>query len=221
MPRPGAILTAVALAATPFVAHFLSVVEGARPLAIAYGWAMAAVVAIGLARAAGVGVAESALVAGLLGLAWYLGAGTRYAVFLPPAAILLAFLWFFGRTLLPGRVPFVTSIARIVHASPVLAPEMERYTRQVTWAWCGFFAAALAVSGLLAALAPIAMWSIFANVLVLPLVAAMFAAEYAYRRARFPAHDHVSPLAVLQRLGRAGISAAAAPGKCAADSPTK
>jgi uncharacterized membrane protein len=117
-------------------------------------------------------------------------------------AINLLLLWFFARTLVPGREPLATAIARFVRGA--LAPEVERYTRNVTRAWCVFFAASAAVSIALAAFAPLAVWSLVANVLPGPLAIAMFAAEYAYRRRRFPAYEHVPPLALLRRLWRAG-----------------
>ena len=206
MARPGVVLAAAALAASPVALHVLTVVDAARPFAVALSWGGAALLAIGLARAAGVTVAESAAVAGLLGLALYLGAGTRYAVFLPSLAVNLLLAWFFARTLATGRVPLVTSFARVVHDSPTLAPERERYTRQVTWAWCAFFLANVGISVALAAFAPLAVWSLFANVLAAPLVAVMFAAEYAYRRRRLAGLEHVPLAAVLRRLAAAGFS---------------
>jgi hypothetical protein len=41
-------------------------------------------------------------------------------------------------------------------------------------------------------------------VLVTPLFVLLFAAEYAYRRRRFPALEHVPPLRLLGRLMKAG-----------------
>jgi uncharacterized membrane protein len=206
MARAGVLLAAAAFAASALALHCLTVVDAARPLAVALSWGGAALLAIGCARAAGVGIAESATVAGLLALALYLGAGTRYAVFLPSLAVHLLLAWFFGRTLAAGRIPLVTEIARFVRGTGLLAPELERYTRRATWAWCLFFVAMAAISAALAAFAPLAAWSIFANVLAAPLVAAMFAAEYAYRRRRLVGHEHVPPLAVLRRLLAAGFT---------------
>jgi len=208
MARPGVLLAAAALVASPVALHCLTVVDAARPFAVALSWGGAALLAIGLARAAGVAVAERAVVAVLLGLALYLGAGTRYAVFLPSLAVNLLLAWFFGRTLLPGRVPVVTAFARVVHESATLEPERERYTRQATWAWFCFFVAMTAISAALAAFAPLAAWSLFANVLAAPLVAAMFAAEYACRRRRLAGHEHVPPRVVLRRLLAAGFAVA-------------
>src|SRR5262249_58226174 len=99
--------------------------------------------------------------------AWYASHGTRAALILPSAAFNLLLLWFFGRTLVGGRVPLITAIARLVHGT--LKPELERYARSVTWMWCGFFAAIAAASGLLRAFAPLAVWSVLATVPVPPL----------------------------------------------------
>lgn len=206
MRRRGVLLAAAAFAVSTVALHLLTLADAARPLAVALSWLAAGLLALGLARAAGVTVAEGAAVAAALGAAAYLGAGTRYAVFLPSLAVYLLLAWFFGRTLLPGRVPLVTVFARFVHDVPALEPERERYARHATWAWFGFFVAMAAVSAALAAFAPLAAWSLFANVLGGPLVATMFVAEYAWRRRRLAALPHVPPLAVAKRLLAAGFA---------------
>jgi uncharacterized membrane protein len=88
-------------------------------------------------------------------------------------------LWTFASTLPPGREPLIRAMARRLHGA--LTPELARYTRRVTIAWSGFFAAQLATSVTLFLFAPLTVWSFFVNILDLPLVAAMFAAEYAVR----------------------------------------
>src|SRR5262245_6598510 len=107
MARPGVLLAAATLAASPVALHFLTVIDAARPLAVALSWGGAALLAIALGRAAGVTVVEGVAVTALLGLALYLGAGTPYAVFLPSLAVNLLLAWFFSRTLVGGRVPLV------------------------------------------------------------------------------------------------------------------
>jgi uncharacterized membrane protein len=102
---------------------------------------------------------------------------------LPHAAAYLFLLWLFGRTLVRGREPLVTRLARSVRGA--LPPELEAYTRRLTLAWCAFFAAQLAVSALLLGLGLVQAWSLFVNVLNLPLVALMFAADYLYRLIRY------------------------------------
>jgi uncharacterized membrane protein len=62
-----------------------------------------------------------------------------------------------------------------------MSPALARYTRGVTLAWTIFFGAVATVSVALFFLAPRPLWSAFANLLTLPLVGAMFAAEYAVR----------------------------------------
>jgi uncharacterized membrane protein len=99
-------------------------------------------------------------------------------------------------------------MARLCHEDP-LTPELERYTRAVTRAWCIFFAAVAAALAVTALLLPLERWSLLANVCALPLVAVMFGAEYATRVRRFPGMRHVGPLAMVARMGRAGWQFAA------------
>jgi uncharacterized membrane protein len=94
-------------------------------------------------------------------------------------AIYSTLLLTFALTLRPGREPLITGMARRLHG--VLSDEMVVYTRRVTMAWSGFFALQLATSVTLFIFAPLVVWSFFVNILDLPLVAAMFAAEYAVR----------------------------------------
>jgi len=91
-----------------------------------------------------------------------------------------ALLIMFGTTLRRGRDPFITALSRKMYGDDIPA-DMVRYTRGVTWAWSGFFAAQLATSLALFLFAPIAAWSFFVNVLNLPSVALMFAGEQAVR----------------------------------------
>jgi uncharacterized membrane protein len=106
------------------------------------------------------------------------------------AAINLFLLWVFGRTLAPGREPLITGFARGVHGT--LPPYIEVYTRNVTLAWCIVFALQVIVSLILFAYASRESWSLFVNVLSLPLVALTFVIEYAYRIMRYPDFPHAS-----------------------------
>ncbi len=114
----------------------------------------------------------------------------------PHAAIYSFLLWLFGRSLLRGREPLITGVARRVHGT--LEPEIEAYTRRVTQAWCLFFAAQLAVSALLLALVPLPVWSLFVNLLNAPLLVLMFAGEYLYRGYRYPDHPRASIASALR-----------------------
>jgi len=93
-------------------------------------------------------------------------------------SIYAALLAGFALTLRPGHEPLITGLARRMHG---LTPELARYTRYVTIAWSVFFAVQLALSVTLFCLAPLPVWSFFVNILDIPLVAVMFAAEYAVR----------------------------------------
>jgi uncharacterized membrane protein len=85
----------------------------------------------------------------------------------------------FALTLRPGHTALITTLARQLHGD--IPEELAAYTRKVTIAWSGFFALQLLTSITLFCFAPLVVWSFFVNVLDLPLVAAMFAAEYAVR----------------------------------------
>ncbi len=211
MRRGGLLLTVGAIVALPFFAHALVLADGAGPVAVTYTWVLVALTALAFSRAGGAGTLETAVVLGAIAVAWYASATRPFAVFVPGVGMQLVLLWFFGRTLVPGREPLITSIARFVRGS--LAPELERYSRRVNWAWCAFFAANAAISVVLAAAAPLAAWSLYANVLVYPLVAVMLAAEYLYRRHRFPAYEHLAPHALLACLVKRGYFRSAASAK--------
>ncbi len=200
--RLALVVTGATLAAGPVAFHVLIVADGGGRLVVAAGWMMALAVAVGLARGAGLTWIGTVVCVGVAAAVWYVSADEPYAIYLPPVAIYTALLCFFGRTLAPGREPLVTTIARIVRGPA--SPELERHTRRVTWAWCVFFAAMAVALVVLALVAPLALWSFFANVLSYILTGLMFAVEYAYRRWRFPTYEHVSPLRMFARLARAG-----------------
>lgn len=94
----------------------------------------------------------------------------------------------FARTLAPGREPMVTGFARMIHGE--LSPALAAYTREVTRAWVWFFGAMVGVSTLLFHLAPLAVWSAFANFFTAPLIVLMFVAEYIVRRRLHPDMKH-------------------------------
>jgi uncharacterized membrane protein len=85
----------------------------------------------------------------------------------------------FALTLRPAREPLITSMTRRLHGA--IPDEIAVYTRRVTIAWCSFFAAQLATSITLFLFAPLVVWSFFVNILDIPLVVAMFSAEYIVR----------------------------------------
>lgn len=116
------------------------------------------------------------------------------------AALYLGLLALFGRTLLPGREPLVTTLAR--RFEDPLPPVVARYTRGVTWAWALFAAFQLTASALLLCLASPATWSFFVNALEWPLIAAMFAGEYACRLAIVPRRHRVGAATAIRAFLR-------------------
>lgn len=124
----------------------------------------------------------------------HLGMVAAYGV--PHAAANGFLLWWFGRTLRDGAEPLITRVARRVHGT--LQPAIEAYTRQVTIAWCVFFAAQVTVSLALFLFAPLETWSLFVNVLNFPLVVLMFAGEYLARVVLHPDHPRASIASMLR-----------------------
>ena len=94
----------------------------------------------------------------------------------------------FLQSLRPGRTPIITRLALVIRGD--LPPAIIDYTRQVTIAWVSFFVSLLLVSLLLFFFAPRGWWLTFVGVLNLPLLLLMFAAEYGFRRWRFPHFRH-------------------------------
>ncbi len=108
----------------------------------------------------------------------------------------------FARTLRAGQVPMVSRFAAVIHGP--LSPALARYTRQVTWAWTLYFAVMTGLSLLLFWLAPVAVWSAFANLLNLPLLILMFAAEYVVRLFLLAPSDRAGPLEAIRAYRQAG-----------------
>jgi uncharacterized membrane protein len=98
----------------------------------------------------------------------------------------------FGVSLLGDRVSLCTQLADKVHGP--LNPQELRYTRRVTAAWALFFLSIAAVTLCLFVMAPLRVWSFFANFCVVPLIGLMFVVEYAVRRRVLP---HVSRRGIL------------------------
>lgn len=149
--------------------------------------ALAPLLLVGLAllgnpRTRLVGAAVTAVLGVLLWSAW--PAIARHAgllFWLQDIGLLLTLLATFGLTLLGDRKPLCVTFAEMAHGTPLPLAHMA-YARQVTVAWTVFFALLAVISTLLFLLAPLAVWSFYANFLVLPLIALMFVAEYLVRR---------------------------------------
>jgi uncharacterized membrane protein len=139
------------------------------------GW-LALLIAIGLAYALFAHWLTTAQGGAALG---GLGSYVSWFYYLQHVAMFAALAAWFGGSLRPGREALVTRFAR--QAEGTLSPAGVTYTRAVTLAWSMFSAVMVAASTLLYFLGPLALWSLFANLLTLPLVAAMFVFEYMVR----------------------------------------
>lgn len=118
-------------------------------------------------------------------------------------------LGWFGASLQLGHEPVVTGIARRIRRTT--PDKVLHYTRQVTAAWCVFFAAQLALSATLLLVAPVLVWSTFVTLLNLPLIIAMGLAEFGYRMILFRHEGHTSLIDTLSALRRARFMPAGRP----------
>jgi uncharacterized membrane protein len=114
--------------------------------------------------------------------------GGRYALYLPSLVAPLLVLLPFAESLLPGRTPLVSRIARLVHGP--LPPAVVGYTRRVTWLWVLAIVLLSGIDIALMAFASRETWSLYANGLAYLLLAAVFVGEYLWRRWRFRGIDH-------------------------------
>ena len=169
------------------------------PLAVALVWFM------GRSWRGRLGLTALILAAVVGWIVWGAASANPALVYLlPHGGAYLFMLWLFGRTMMPGREALITRLARHVHGT--LPEDIERYTRQVTTAWCLFFAGMALTSLMLFLLAPLAIWSVFANLLNVPLVVAMFLAEYLYRILRYPNFSHASIRSTIRAFQKHGGS---------------
>ena len=103
----------------------------------------------------------------------------------------LALATLFGRSLLGGGEALITQLAKAIHHGEI--SERKRiYTRQATLAWTLFFLSNALVSALLWLFAPQSAWSVFANLLSMPLLLGMFVAEHLWRHVALPPEERPS-----------------------------
>jgi uncharacterized membrane protein len=139
-----------------------------------------------------------------------LGAAVLYTpqllLFAPPVVVNAALAAFFGSSLREGREPVISLFARLEQGGE-LPPDLARHARTVTWLWTLLLAAMAVAAAALAAWAPLETWSMFANVVIYVLIAALFVGEYLYRRVRFRHYRHASLVALLRNVRGANLFA--------------
>ena len=149
--------------------------------------------------------------------------GLRMSAGLSHAIAYTLLLLAFAASLRRGHTPVITRLARAMN--PHFTAGMAGYTRAVTVAWSGFFAAQLAVSALLLSVGPPGWWILFVTTLHAPLVLAMAVAEYAVRRRVLRGQRHSRPRDMLRafiaaRTGRPLAAAQAVPARTGEDAST-
>lgn len=186
------------------LAHYTSLMPNAAHWAVVLAVLPPAVIGFGMLRSALGGVLPWLLAAAAVALAvvvWpTLQQNVAGVYFAQHVGMNSALGLFFGHTLIGGREPLCTHFASLAH--PQLSPRLLRYTRQVTVAWTAFFAVVASTSVLLFCLAPMTVWSVFANLLTLPLVAAMFVVEGAIRRVKLPPEERLGIVATIAAYRR-------------------
>lgn len=113
-------------------------------------------------------------------LLWSAAVVPETVIYLPPVLINLALLLVFGRTLLPGQTPLITRLALLMDQN--LSAAASHYTRSVTWVWAVYFLLMTISAIILAVVAPVEIWSAFANFLQYLMVPLLFVAEFQVRR---------------------------------------
>ena len=185
----------VFLAAWAFLAHTGSAGEGSGDLSVLLGIApIVAALVLLLWRSSHPALTGACILAMLGGLAWYwptLRENIALLFFIQHLGTNLALGTLFGRSLLGDGEALITQLARAVHQGE-LSERKRLYTRRATLAWTLFFLSNALISAILWLLAPQTVWSVFANLLSAPLLAAMFIGEHFWRVKALPPEERPS-----------------------------
>lgn len=164
-------------------------------IASGMGWRVVVMAVVGLMVGAlfavsGRVVTGAVTGAALAGLCLYFFDSMQFVAYAPPLAAFAFMAVFFYRTLRPGAVPLITRVARMEH--PDLPPDMERYSRTLTWVWTSCFTLLFAGALVSAPLLTLATWSRWVQGLGYVLPGILFLGEFAYRHYRFRERQHGS-----------------------------
>jgi uncharacterized membrane protein len=122
----------------------------------------------------------------------FLRANTPWVYFVQHAGMHSLLGIMFARTLSRDHAQALCSkVSYMVWGDQLDAP-FYLYTWRVTWVWTAYFALATLASVLLFWLAPLAWWSVFANLLTPVLIGAIFVIEFAVRQRVLPKDRHAS-----------------------------
>jgi uncharacterized membrane protein len=196
------LLGGVLVIAYAVFAHYASAVGDIGAWAIVLACAPMLIVGIGVASTRGHAILLGVVAVAVLGLmAWVwpsLNNPASWLYFLQHFGVNAALALVFGRTLVGGRRPLITMVAAMVHKE--MSPALIRYTRQVTAAWTLFFFGSAVISAGLFFFAPIDAWSVFANILSVPLMGVMFLVENEVRKRTLPKSDQVGLVGTIRAV---------------------
>jgi uncharacterized membrane protein len=108
----------------------------------------------------------------------------------------------FALSLRPSSEALCTRLARMARSK--MPQSVATYTRDITYAWAIFFGGCATLSAVLFLSGHLAAWSWFANVLNLPLVAAMFVVEYVVRICVIPKDDRAGIVETIRSVAAYG-----------------
>lgn len=116
--------------------------------------------------------------------------GAQTFLYATPVLVCLALAWFFGRTLLGGRTPLITALARTIRG-PLPTP-VARYTHGVTVFWFVTMLGMALSNLLLAVFASPTVWSLCTNFGNYLVVALLFVVEWGVRQRAIGRYEHLS-----------------------------
>jgi uncharacterized membrane protein len=186
-------ITAIGIACVAYaVAMHALIASGERPLLslglVFLPWVVASLTSLLSSNRSTKALRRAAAVVALVAIgciAWRFGADLAphagLLLYLENLMFMLALAALFATSLRGGREPLVTRLARVVRNGD-MPPSVLRYTRIVTIAWAGGFAALAMVSSALYVTQSRTVWSAFVNLATWPLIAGAFVVEYAIRR---------------------------------------
>lgn len=189
----------------PLLVHFLILLEvpvvaviGLVITSLVYFYILLQVRQTARARFAWIGMYALLATVGIVNLLTQ----TVYALYLPPIFINVSLMFLFAVTLRAGSMPLVERLMRMEYPNGDLPRPLLRYARNLTRGWVVYFAAIALISLLLAATAPLEIWSLFANVLSYVFAILLVLAQYAYRAWRYRAHGLFMPWDTLRLMAR-------------------
>ena len=128
----------------------------------------------------------------------FLRANTAWVYFIQHAGMHAMLGVMFGRSLWGRDEEALCSVISEVVYGEGLDARFYRYTWQVTAGWTAYFGLATLVSALLFAFAPLAVWSVFANLLTPVIIGALFVIEFLIRVRTLPSDRHASIAATIR-----------------------